>query len=81
MSFLSLSDINHPRVENQEEHLEIKSVQTDEKDFSLKATPTCSLEIKCPQSGAASREGLEVREGERRTELDLEVGEVMTRGR
>ena len=42
---------------------------------------TCSLEIKCPQSGAASRKGVEVREGERRTELDLEVGEVMTRGR
>ena len=80
MSSLSLSDINHPRVENQEEHLKIKSVQLDE-DFSLKATLTCSLKIKCPQSGAASREGLEVREGERRTELDLEVGEVMTRGR
>ena len=57
----------------------------DEKDSAAMITMThcltCSLEIECPQLGAAAREAPEVTEGQREAELDLEVGEVMTRGR
>ena len=56
----------------------------DEKDSAAMITDshclTCSLEVECPQLGTAAREAPEVSEGQRETELDLEVGEVMTRG-